>query len=694
VREFSGQAAGCRSRRLFAQWVRGTPPAAQAVCPRDPSQLTIRARTATVRGTETDISVTDQNPPSLAIIGAGPRGTGLLERLAANLPELGPDLPLRIHVIDPFPAGAGKVWRYEQSPVVKMNSMAEDVTMFTDQTVSCDGPIVPGPTLQEWAGGDGDLQQPDLLRQRQSVGAFTFPTRQLQSEYLSWVFRRTAAHLPAHVELTVHDAAAIDLTDGFDGRQYVWLAGRAEPLVVDLVIMALGHLDAAPAEEHTQLEEFALYHGLFYQPPAFFDDADVAGIAPGENVVFRGFGLAFIDLMAMLTEGRGGRYRTRPDGSLEYVPSGNEPVMYVGSRRGVPYQSKIEYRLPTPLARLPRFLTTEALQKLGTTDVQLDRDVIPLVHKELGWAYYHQLFAAHPDRVSIGWSEFAAEYAKLNWGSRALARLVRRGVPDANDRLDLERLDRPLQGRHFASFEDLQAHLRAYISGNRARHANPEFSPDLAVFEALLTALVQIGSILGRLSVHSRVVEFPVWFKFFNYYSSGPPGHRLDQLVALSEAGVVKFLGADMWVRADPGSGVFRAGSDSCPGSVEATALVDAQLPAASVSRTREPLIAQLFARGECTEETLVDEAGTGHNTGLLRVDRATGQVLGRNRPHARRFAFGIFTNGGSAGGFTRPGRNGLFFRQNDAAARRFLTMLGRVAGADKALADSVSEAL
>jgi FAD-NAD(P)-binding len=84
--------------------------------------------------------------PAVVIVGAGPRGTGLLERLIANAPELLPDGALTVHVVDPYPAGAGHLWRREQSPLLWANSMAQDVTMFTDASCRIAGPIKAGPT--------------------------------------------------------------------------------------------------------------------------------------------------------------------------------------------------------------------------------------------------------------------------------------------------------------------------------------------------------------------------------------------------------------------------------------------------------------------------------------------------------------------------------------------------------------------
>ncbi|MFE6856382.1 FAD/NAD(P)-binding protein, partial [Streptomyces sp. NPDC057674] len=55
---------------------------------------------------------------SIVIVGAGPRGTGFLERLAANLPELYGDRPLDLHLVDPHPPGPGRIWRTAQSPLL------------------------------------------------------------------------------------------------------------------------------------------------------------------------------------------------------------------------------------------------------------------------------------------------------------------------------------------------------------------------------------------------------------------------------------------------------------------------------------------------------------------------------------------------------------------------------------------------
>ncbi|MFD8004851.1 FAD/NAD(P)-binding protein [Streptomyces mirabilis] len=573
--------------------------------------------------------------PSLVIVGAGPRGTGLIERIAANAPELYAGSGLDIHLVDPHPPGAGRIWREAQSPLLWMNSHAEDVTMFTDETVVMDGPVRPGPTLHEWAAIDGR----------------TFADRQLQGAYLSWVHEQAVAALPPDVTVHHHPCRALRVSGPREGRQQVWLEGRPRPLLADLVVLALGHLDAELDQEQRELATYAHAHNLVHLPPDFTADSDLSSLAPGEPVLVRGFGLAFVDLMVLLTEGRGGRY----DGDT-YLPSGREPVLYVGSRRGVPYHSKIGYDWTGERPPLPRFFGPAEVDALLARPEGFDfrRDVWPSIEKELGFAHYHRLFAVHPERTAMAWADFEEKYAAGEAAEREA--LVASAVPDPADRLDLAALDRPLDGVRYASHEEFQEGLRAYVEGDLRRRHDPGKSPDLAVF-------------LGLLSVYGQLIRLgdvgPWWHGFFSYLASGPPGPRLRQMLALSRAGVVRFVGADMAVVAE--DGVFRASSATVPGeTIEARALVEARLPEPTVGRALDPLLRELHADGAVETPE-----------GLLRVDRSDGRILDRGgRPHPRRFALGPYTDVRTPGAFTRPRTGGPAFRQNDATARAALAFL------------------
>ncbi|MGW1129616.1 FAD/NAD(P)-binding protein [Streptomyces sp. NPDC002526] len=604
--------------------------------------------------------------PALAVIGAGPRGTGLVERLAANAPALYGDRPLDLHLIDPHPPGSGRIWRRDQSPLLWMNSMAEDVTMFTDDTVRQEGPVREGPALDAWAADVREgrtpcaeaAADPRLRAEIETLRGRDFPSRRLQGAYLRWVYAHAVAALPPSVTVHEHRAPALLVTGPRDGRQLVHLAGRAAPLAADLVVLTLGHLDAGPDVEQRALSAFADRHGLVHLPPAFTADSDLSALPAGEPVIVRGLGLAFIDLMVLLTEGRGGRYENGA-----YVPSGREPVLYAGSRRGVPYRAKIGYGLQGERPPLPRFFGPERSAELRDRPQPPDfrRDIWPHVDKELGYAHYHRLFTAHPERTAADRAAFEEKYAAAGPGSAELRDLIADAVPDPADRLDLDALDRPLDKIRHTSSDALQEAVRAHIAADLARRNDPGHSEDLAVFLGLLSVygtLVRLGDIGDE------------WHGFFSYLASGPPGPRLRQLLALSRAGVVRFLGAGTTVEADEERGVFRAASATVPGArVEARALVEARLPAPAPGRTRSPLL-----------RTLYEDGAAATASGLLAVDPGDGRIVDRaGRPHPRRFALGPHTGARTSGAFTRPRTGGPAFGQNDATARAALVLLRRL---------------
>ncbi|WP_053802475.1 FAD/NAD(P)-binding protein [Streptomyces rimosus] len=601
--------------------------------------------------------------PAVVLVGAGPRGTGLVERLAANAPELYGAEALDLHLVDPHPPGGGRVWRRDQSPLLWMNSMAEDVTMFTDTSVEQEGPVRTGPSLAEWAARvrTGEIPvDPELRADIAGLGPQDFAGRQVQSAYLEWVYEQAVAALPPAVTVHVHRRRAVRVAGPRDGRQQVWLEGSPAPLVADLVVLALGHLDAQPPQEQRALTAFAARHQLTYLPADFTADTDLTGLAPGEPVIVRGFGLAFVDLMVLLTEGRGGSYAPGSDGELVYRPSGREPVLYAGSRRGVPYHAKLGYTWQGERPPLPRFFGPAQVDALLARPGGFDfrRDAWPLIDKELGFAHYHRLFTAHPERVRADWTAFEEKYAAAEPLGEEQRELVAAAVPDPADRLDLAALDRPLDGVRYRNADALQEGLRSYIEADLARRHDPGHSPDLAVFLALLSVYGQ----LTRVGDHG-----PWWHGFFSYLASGPPGPRLRQLLALSRAGVVRFLGAGLTVTADAERGVFRARGSNAPGVLaEARALVEARLPEPTVADTKDALLRGLY-----------DDGAASTATGLLAVDPRDGRVLDRaGRPHPRRFALGPYTDARASGAFARPGTNAPAFRQNDATARALLRFL------------------
>ncbi|MFJ3581247.1 FAD/NAD(P)-binding protein [Streptomyces sp. NPDC090127] len=649
---------------------------------------------------------------TVAIIGAGPRGTSLLERLVANAAECAPDRPIAVHVIDPYPPGGGRIWRSQQSPLLWMNTATDECTMFTDETVACEGPVVSGPTLGEWARQltEGSLPSPPgfTLAPATSVEATRmrdswFTTRPTQSDYLSWVFWQTVKSGKPQVRVHSHVGRAVDVRDLPLGRQRVVMADGLPPVDADVVLFAQGNVDIAPTAEEVRLTEYAAAHDLCYLPAGSTVDDSFDRIPAGEPVIVRGLGLCFVDTAVLLTAGRGGTFHRDDSGELRYRPSGQEPVLFAGSRRGVPYWSKMHYGLagspPEPFGHLD----AAAVDGLGDRPLDFALDIWPLIAREITHAGYRELAASHPERLDIDARQFLHRLDTLDWDGPELKELVGQAVRFDEDRIDLEGTAHPLAGRHFADLDALQSWMISHIATGVRRGRDPRHSASLAMLHGLSSAFYRLVALVDeqRISPAAWDHELPAFLDLCRFLTSGPPGPRLEELLALTRAGVVRFLGSEMTVTAH--EGLFHARSSNVNVSITARSLIEARLPERTVLRVDDPLLRKLVERGEIRAEiSSVPDGGDRYPTGLVDtaslIDTDSSHRLNRadGTPHESRFGAGILFSGSvlASGRFPSPKSNDEFFRQNDVIARAALHELCRhdVATHDSRDLDDVSK--
>ncbi|TVL91732.1 FAD/NAD(P)-binding domain-containing protein [Streptomyces sp. SAJ15] len=665
----------------------------------------------------------------VCLIGAGPRGLSVLERLCAGARRSRRHRAITVHVVDPYPPGAGRVWRTDQSRRLLMNTVACQVTVFTDESVELAGPLEPGPSLYEWAGSPAAAETLDgaARAEARALGPDTYPTRALYGAYLEWAFRRVAERAPDQVALRVHRQRAVDLDDvpgasgpgpddGRAGTQTVTLADGTRLTGLHAVVLAQGHVDPEPSAVDAALGAFAAEHGLLHLPPANpadladpiettdttdpnaptettdTTDTALAALAPGEPVLLRGLGLTFFDHMALLTEGRGGRYETR-DGRLVYVPSGREPLLYAGSRRGLPYHARGENEKGVSGRHEPLLLTPELIAKLRAqspdgSGLDFRETLWPLIAKEVEAVYYTALLTARgrPDRA---W-EFRERFLACPPGGEREDWLLTEAGVAPGDRWDWAAVQRPHGDRRFTDPEDfhrwLADHLRADLAAARAGNVTGPLKAALDVLRDLRNE-IRLAVDHGGLDGDSHRVDLDGWYTPLNaYLSIGPPAHRIAELLALLEAGVVRIIGPDTRIRAEPGaagpgSGRFVAESPAVPGStVAARALIEARLPEPDLRRTADPLLRRLLATGRCRPYRVPAARGGALVTGGLAVTARPYRVLdAAGRPHPARFAYGVPTEAVhwvTAAGI-RPGVNSVTLGDADAIAQAVLALGG-----------------
>lgn len=603
----------------------------------------------------------------VAIVGSGPRGTSALERLCASASDfLTPGARLTVHVIDPSPPGAGRVWRTEQAPELLMNTVTSQVTLFTDESVISPGPIRSGPTLYEWAAA----AEPELL-----VGPDDYPTRAQYGRYLEWVFDEVVRSAPADVDVEVHAARAVRLDDARDGRHQTLVLSNGRTLsTLAAVILAQGHLPLRPDAEQQQLTMYAQRNGLRHIEPSNPADVDLSSIAPGEPVLLRGLGLNFFDYMTLLTTGRGGRFTNRPGGrGLRYHPSGNEPRLYAGSRRGVPYQARGDNAKGPYGRHMPLILTDDVIAEFHRRANSGDApdflsEIWPLVAKEVETIYYEGVLGQQG-------CEFRDRFlATAHNSPEEVAVLAEFDIPAA-DRWSWERIQRPYGKRSFstpAAWKDwLLGYLREDATQAALGNVEGPLKAALDVMRDLRNELRLVVDHAG-LAGASRRDHLDRWYTPLNaFLSIGPPRQRIEQLVALMEAGVLDVLGPHLQVRAED-DGAWVARSPEIPDlAVRVTTLVEARLPEPNLRHTADELLAHLLATGQCRPHS-VDS----YETGGLDVTLSPYRVVDcEGRGHARRFAVGVPTEGVhwvTAAG-ARPGVNSVTLCDTDAVARAAL---------------------
>ncbi|SEE02423.1 FAD-NAD(P)-binding [Arthrobacter alpinus] len=621
---------------------------------------------------------------NLVFIGGGPRTAGILERLGANAAELSSG-SVNIHVVEPFRAGSGRIWRFDQDPGLMLNSTAGDVTMFTDASVVCAGPVADGPDLAQWAAAitAGTLSDAPKLPHHLKVQAAeltraSFPTRQLNSAYLEWFFRRAVAALAPHATVTIHHDTARVISPSGDGGHVVTLAGGAR-VEADAVVLAVGHSDAKVHGRSAEFATFAARHGRFHAAPAYTTDVDYSALTPGEDVIVSGMGLAFVDLVVLLMEGRGGRFIAKDDGELDYVPSGREPRLWAGSRRGVPYHSKISATLRGEALGPAPFFTEDAVTRLLAKHSELDfrTHLWPLIAKDTAHAYYQELFTGNPEQVNTDWAVFSSQFARLDWYSPDREALVASAVPERSLWLDFEQLDHPLASATLTDQDSVRDAVMAHIVKDLRLRDGDEHPETLALFLGLLRAYMNFAAIVPaeRLTAGSHAAVQGWWHGFFSFVDSGPPPHRLRQILAIHRAGLLEFLGPGLTVATEEATGLFVATAGGGVSGIKAAAFIEARLPAPTVVNSDNPVLTHLHGSGGGTEQHLLTADGT-VSTGRLLVT-ASHQVVGPSGEQAKTlFAVGPGTSAWGSGAFARPNSNAAPFRDNDALARLVLHAL------------------
>ncbi|MEV8312037.1 FAD/NAD(P)-binding protein [Streptomyces flavidovirens] len=605
----------------------------------------------------------------IAIVGSGPRGLGVLERIAARLAEAPPGAA-EIFLIDAVQVGCGRIWRTDQPDWFLMNTVCGEVTMFSGPPDG--GPARPGagPSLAQW-WAETDLSCP---------GPDGYAPRALHGRYMSHVLDVVEAGLPSGT--TLHRVkSTVDDIEPEDGG-YRMLLSDGGSLHTDRVVLATGHPAPALTGHQEELAEFAAARpGLRYIRGDSAADMPLHDISADATVGILGLGLSFYDIMFALTVGRGGKFIEGIDGDVTYEPSGEEPRLVAGSRSGIPLPARGRNQKSSAFSFRPALFTPQTIRghaPCGPLDFA--RDILPWLVAEVHLTYFAAVLrSSGADRADAFTADVVASAVD---GPPDIADIAARyGVQDPSAAPDLWQLSRPFGGQDFpgpeAFRQSVTQALRRDLAHAERGNVDDPLKTSLDVLRDTRWVIRELVD-FGGLNPDSHRTDFLAEFApRSSFLAAGPPRLRVRYALALIECGLLHVVGPDSRFTGDAARDSYVISSPAVAGSaVPADIVIDARIPNPDVTRDPASLSRNLLRRGIWTEfvngegDGAFPTGGVAVTTSPFHPVAADGQpdtglcVLGVPTEHTR-----WFTLVGSG----RPGPWNEFIRDADAIAAHCL---------------------
>ena len=569
---------------------------------------------------------------SITIIGMGPRGLSVLERIAARARDCAH--PLQLNLVEPGDCGPG-AHTLRQSPNLLINTVASQVTIFPFHEAVGAAPVCATPSLTEWARAHGYRRVGGQFIQAggegEEISDADYLPRQLLGCYLAWAAGALLAALPPSVRAVHLRQKAVDVYAQPDGSYAVELESGFT-LPSDYVFLATGHGRNQLSDEESWYRKFAQDHARYNPRLAYvrhvYPLARLDQVASDASVGIQGIGLTAHDVVAELTVGRGGRYEG--DGAdLRYLPSGREPRLFLFSRQCLPAAARGINQKGLAGRHQGRFFTravvaalrADALRTRGSGQLDFERELLPLLRLEMASAWRSAASGA------------AAE--------------VKGFIPTTAELEAVDALLFPLRGRSFADEAEFSTMFMQYLRDDlaEARRGNLS-SPSKAAADVLRDSRAALQEMLeyGGLLPASHRKFLSVYNPAINRVTFGPPRRRNEELLALIGAGVLAIgAGPNPVLRIDEERSQFALHTRFQGASTVnyLDALVVARLDAYSPETDDSALSANLLRRG------LVRPYYNGSfHPGGIDIDAANHPLDRAGAPAARLWALGYPVEG------------------------------------------------
>lgn len=480
------------------------------------------------------VGVTERMTPQrgvyrVAIVGVGPRGLAIFERILAYAKSRD-SLRLEVLLFSDGAPGPG-CHHTDQSKFLLLNTAADQITQFSTSPDS-DAAGIDGFDFVQW------IRQ--RIRQGEARGLVaesgesindSYQPRALYGEYLKDVFTHLVRACPPHMNVRVIEHPATS-AERMDSGKWMLTANDEGFADIDFLHLTTGHNLASSWTPEPRTVPWSIDN-------PFPVTQRLAEVGSDLTVAIEGMGLAAFDIIAELTLGRGGRFITKDGGGLEYIPSGAEPRLLVFSRSGLPLKARPMNQKPFTGRPDVRHFTEEALEALqAERPLDFEKRVLPLLVRDMEDAYYGAMVRSggYPDEM-VAKLEDGSWKEVPDWTER-----IARSLP-VEKRFSWEKLVHPVPKEALKTAEAFkvffQDHLREDIA--EASRGNL-YSPIKAACDVLRDLRERIAEAVDfrGLTGESQAWFYGVFLSQLKRLSVGPPKARIEQFLALIDAGVVR----------------------------------------------------------------------------------------------------------------------------------------------------------
>jgi len=465
----------------------------------------------------------------IAIIGTGPRGVSILERLIHDS-NSNRKINLSIYLFDGYEQGTG-CHVTDQSENLLLNTAADQITMIPENRNEQQILGVYRKPFDEWieecinSGKHNNL----ITTSRQKPKDMYYP-RALFGYYLKDVLASLINTVRNRIEIKIITQNVEDITSAQDSKWNI-IAGEKQYTEIDRIFLCTGHGPVQKYENKTS--ENILIEDPFPIKEKMFP------IKKDKVVAIQGMGLTTFDVVAELTIGRGGRFVTDTNNNMRYESSGNEPRMILFSRSGLPLlarpvnqKSRIEQRTGKHLTRA----VIEKLQVKGKID--FETGLFPLVIKDMEEAYYRAYL-----RNCVLPTELKDQLvSQMLSGSVDWIEQIEREIPE-KQHFSWDKLKKPIPSEDLTDPAKFTEFFSKFLREDleQANIGNLD-SPIKAACDVLRDhrELMALAMDFKGLTGQSQKWFYDDLLPVMKRLSVGPPKERIAQLLALIEAGLVK----------------------------------------------------------------------------------------------------------------------------------------------------------